>query len=344
MALRLQIISDHARLLGEHATVVFGSRGGRIGRAPDNDWALPDPHRFLSAHHATVHAEDDVFEVEDTSRNGIYANGADQPIGRGQRHRLADGDVLRFGEYRIRVHIDPIEVHDSLSDALVAVDWVEPVRRGGEPAARPGATEAAVPGVRAAVDDLEGSSRMLAALDIRSGLQAFCRGAGIEVNQLSPDSDLRVLLLAGQLLRESLMGLQQLIRAQRDFQRQLGTPVPVASAPGPAPDAASPADYLLRLLNGEMEGELDAIQVLRTFFDASQRHEAALPATLRVALLAFLNQLDPAVFEERARSRGDVDQAWSLYVELFRSIRQTARGDLPRLYLEALAQAYGKPA
>ncbi len=344
MALRLQIISDHARLLGEHGTVVFGPRGGRIGRAPDNDWALPDPSRFLSAHHATIHAAGDAFEVEDTSRNGIYANGSEQPIGHGQRRRLEDGDVLRFGEYRIRVHVDPIEVHGSLSEALVAVDRVEPVRRSGESLARPPSVATALPEDSAANVDTEGSSRLFAALDMRSGLQAFCRGAGIEVDQLPHDADLRVLLLAGQLLRESMLGLQQWVRAQREFQRQLGTQVPVTSIAGPAPDSASPADYLTTLLKGELDGELDAVQVLRAFFDAGQRHEAALPTTLRVALLAFLNHLDPAGFEERATARGDVDQAWSLYVELFRNIRQTARGDLPRLYSEALAQAYGKPS
>ena len=344
MALRLQIISDHARLLGEHATVVFGPRGGRIGRAPDNEWALPDPSRFLSAYHATIHGTDDAFEIEDTSRNGIYANGSDQPIGRGQRQRLKDGDVLRFGEYRIRVHIDPIEVHGSLSEALVAVDRVEPVRRSGESLPRPASVAPAQPGNAAASVDPEGSSLLFMALDMRSGLQAFCRGAGIEIDQLPQGSDLRVLLLAGQLLRESMLGLQLWIRAQREFQRQLGTPVPVTSVAGPTPDSASPADYLATLLNGELSGELDAVQVLRAFFDAGQRHETVLPTTLRIALLAFLNNLDPAVLEERAKARGDVEQAWSLYVELFRNIRQTARGDLPRLYSEALAQAYGKPS
>lgn len=343
MALRLQIISDQSRLLGEQAVVVFGPRGGRLGRALDNDWVLPDPNRFLSAHHATFHAVDGRFEVEDTSRNGVYANSEERPIGREQRRLLSDGDVLRLGDYRIRVHIDPIQVLDGLNDALVAVDHVAPVRRDGESIPQRQHANVSWQGAPESVDASEGSSRMLATLDARAGLQAFCRGAGIEADKLRPDSDVRILLLAGQLLRESLLGLRQLVHAQREFQRQLGTPVPVASVTYPAPDAATPADYLLTLLNGEVNGELDAIQVLRAYFDAGERHESALPATLRVALLAFLKHFDPAIFEERAAARGEMTEAWSLYVDLYRNVRQTARGDLPRLFTEALAQAYDKP-
>ena len=43
MAIKLRVISDHYQELGEHRSRVFGVNGGTIGRAPDNDWILPDP-------------------------------------------------------------------------------------------------------------------------------------------------------------------------------------------------------------------------------------------------------------------------------------------------------------
>lgn len=366
MALRLQIISEQRRLLGEHATVVFGVRGGRIGRAADNDWVLPDPRRYLSAHHAQVHGAGEQFAIEDTSTNGVYINDSDIPVGRNNRVVLQDGDLLRLGDYRFRVHIDPIEVRDSLSDELVAVDTVEPLRRAGEAVPRPVAAERAPePDPGEAMDlsersprsllaeanphsgdlaetGIEGSSRLSAIFDVRAGLHAFCRGAGIEVGQLRPDSDLRVLLLAGQLLRESLLGLQELVHAQRECQQRLGTDVPVSAVAGPAPDASSPADYLLKLFNGQEDDALDAVQTLRAWFAAGRRHESALPHALPLALDALLRQLDPEAIEGRARARGSPEHAWPLFVELYKSLRQTARGDLPRAYAEALVQAYAK--
>ena len=55
MALRLEIISAHREELGNRARIVVGESGCTIGRALDNDWALPDQLRFLSGHHASIH-------------------------------------------------------------------------------------------------------------------------------------------------------------------------------------------------------------------------------------------------------------------------------------------------
>ena len=43
MAIKLRVISDQYRELGENRSRVFGVNGGTVGRAPDNDWVLPDP-------------------------------------------------------------------------------------------------------------------------------------------------------------------------------------------------------------------------------------------------------------------------------------------------------------
>ena len=41
MALRLRVVSNHARILGPEGTKIFGVHGGSIGRASDNDWICP---------------------------------------------------------------------------------------------------------------------------------------------------------------------------------------------------------------------------------------------------------------------------------------------------------------
>lgn len=84
---------------------MFREQGGTIGRASDNAWVLPDPDRFVSSRHATISYEHGDYVLTDTSTNGVYHNGSHEPLGTGNQVKLADGDILTFGEYEIRVDI-----------------------------------------------------------------------------------------------------------------------------------------------------------------------------------------------------------------------------------------------
>src|SRR5580765_4831696 len=103
MALRLTIISDQGAGLGEGTSMLVGKTGVRIGRAPDNEWVLPDPQRYISAHHARISYRDGTYIVEDTSTNGLYLNDELEPVGRLGPQPLRAGDTLRMGAYRIDV-------------------------------------------------------------------------------------------------------------------------------------------------------------------------------------------------------------------------------------------------
>jgi predicted component of type VI protein secretion system len=67
MAIKLRVISDHYRELGEHRSRVFGVNGGTIGRATDNDWILPDPKRIVSGHHCSVEYRGGVYWLRDSN-------------------------------------------------------------------------------------------------------------------------------------------------------------------------------------------------------------------------------------------------------------------------------------
>ena len=103
MALRLTIISEQSSALGDRATLILDKKGGTIGRADDCDWVLPDPHRYISAHHARISYRNGSFIVEDTSTNGLYINDELDPVGRLGPQPLRPGDTLRLGGYRIGV-------------------------------------------------------------------------------------------------------------------------------------------------------------------------------------------------------------------------------------------------
>src|SRR5579883_1882772 len=108
MSLRLRVVSDHRRQLAERQTVVFGVSGGSIGRSTDNDWVLPDPLRYVSAHHARVHFRDGHYYLEDLSTNGVFVNDQPEPLGKlgSSGYRLRNGDLLRMGDYQIVIALE----------------------------------------------------------------------------------------------------------------------------------------------------------------------------------------------------------------------------------------------
>lgn len=122
MALRLRIVSEHARRLGTRATKVFGVHGGSIGRATDNDWILPDPERYLSAKHARIEFRAGTFFVVDGSSNGTFVNGAQNALGKSNDRELKDGDYLRLGDYEMLVSIDDSNDFPPDESAIVAYD------------------------------------------------------------------------------------------------------------------------------------------------------------------------------------------------------------------------------
>src|SRR5207237_5584716 len=101
MTLRLRIVSDQRRLLGDRSSITFTVDGGNIGRSADNDWVLPDPLRYVSAHHARVEYRDGHFFLEDLSTNGVFVNDDERPLGKAKPmgHQLTTGDVIRMGDY-----------------------------------------------------------------------------------------------------------------------------------------------------------------------------------------------------------------------------------------------------
>ncbi len=127
MPLRLRVISDSKELPHKERVREFRGVGGTIGRAPDNDWVLPDDRRYVSSRHALIDYQGGAYYLVDTSRNGVYVNGADTPVGQGHPQRLFDGDQLRIGEYEMAVDIsasDEDDEGDGMRDSIVRAQLV----------------------------------------------------------------------------------------------------------------------------------------------------------------------------------------------------------------------------
>ena len=407
MALRLTIISEQNAALGERATLILDTAGGTIGRADDCDWVLPDPHRYISAHHARISYRNGSFIVEDTSTNGLFINDELDPVGRLGPQPLRPGDTLRLGSYRIGVRendgtvTDPsaivpfsippategtedaqrdIGVDLNISELLTNDSDVSAARRAFDPwgnpvsdsallqfdtaqraashksrapaASRSGAVGAAAkattrppgegaaaaaaaavaavnPSNTASVPALSAAAMAKADAAASGGLDAFCRGAGMDAHPLPADAQERLLRLAGLLLREALVGIKELARLQREIRKDSGLRADADDPERLALQNLAVEELMARLLLGHDQRELDAVQWLRELFGLASRHDAALMRALRPALVEFTKRLDPS-----PQNPGSAAAA------RFRSITDMPDGQLPHLFLESLAHSF----
>ena len=74
-----------------------------IGRSSACDLVLRDESRFISSNHAVIALVDGVPCIRDTSANGVFVNGTEVPLGRGNEMPLHDRDVLGIGDYALTV-------------------------------------------------------------------------------------------------------------------------------------------------------------------------------------------------------------------------------------------------
>lgn len=104
MTLTLRVSSYQDRTPEEHSITV-GHEGCSIGRAPDNNFVLPDEDRIVSHQHATIYFENGNYYLSDNSTNGTFINRAPDPVGRGHSVKLNDGDTISIGEYECQVSL-----------------------------------------------------------------------------------------------------------------------------------------------------------------------------------------------------------------------------------------------
>ena len=103
MPLILQLSSSDPALREAAARRIEVATRLTIGRGGDNDLVLPDPDRHLSKNHCAITFEGGGYAVTDTSTNGVFLDGAAERLPRGVPVGLAQGSVIRLGNYELTV-------------------------------------------------------------------------------------------------------------------------------------------------------------------------------------------------------------------------------------------------
>ncbi len=477
MALKLRIISDHYKALGKRSSRLFGVTGGRIGRAQDNDWILPDPDRYVSSHHCKVDFRAGQWLLEDTSTNGVFINGSDTPASVEGAYTLQDGDRLRLGDYEVLVSIDerndfaaddsgqipapprvrnksnvrtaPKATDNDLGEELDLTDLISdsaiaPAPMMPPPQQRRASTSSAPLDLESALaldaDDLKAMAPMPAApapakaprtafasllgdsgehktvarprktpevppkmgdprkpddwhmqtrpydrkalqaltspaalarpdkaaeperparrtengsSEPSSGVEALCRGAGIDPSSLPLDQQNALLTLAGQMLRETVLGLMELLKSRSDVKNRLRLNQTTIQ-PGennPLKFSASIDEAVLKLLDPHTSRYLGPIEAIRESFADVRAHQTALVGATQAAVDELMTRIEPGELQERfdrGLKRGPLLGAtnkmkyWDLYTEFYQVLNQRGDQGLPTLFAEELARTYAE--
>jgi type VI secretion system protein len=455
MALKLRVISDHYKALGKRSSRLFG---GRIGRAQDNDWILPDPDRYVSSHHCKVDFRAGQWMLEDTSTNGVFINGSDTPASVEGAYTLQDGDRLRLGDYEVLVSIDErndfaadasgqipapprvrnksavkthpkatdndlgeeLDLTDLITDSAIAPAPTLPpplraptssepldlesalaldsddlksmaptpakaprtafasllgesgehktenktVAHGRKAEAKPPEPKAATkaddwhmqtrPYDRKALQALTAPAALASSsAEPSSGVEAFCRGAGIDPASLPSDTQNVLLTLAGQMLRESVLGLMDGLKGRSDLKNRLRLSQTTIQ-PGennPLKFSASVDEAVLKLLDPHSNRYLGPIDAIRESFADIRTHQTALVGAIQAAVDELMNRIEPGELQERfdrGLKRGPLLGAtnkmkyWDLYTEFYQVLNQRSEQGLPTLFSEELARTYAE--
>jgi type VI secretion system FHA domain protein len=184
--------------------------------------------------------------------------------------------------------------------------------------------------------------------DFDIGLAAFCRGAGIDPRTITPEARGAALQLAGQLLRETVLGLMDLNQSRNEFRNRFRIPAHAAQASESPLNLSKGVDEALVRLLTTLSTRAGSVEAIRENFRELKAQNGATVAAMRAAFEEFLNRVDPKELEERferAGKRGvfggqNKAKYWDLYAELFSGLAQRPADGFPHLFAETFAKAY----
>jgi type VI secretion system protein len=184
--------------------------------------------------------------------------------------------------------------------------------------------------------------------DFDAGLSAFCRGAGIDLRSLNGEARSTALQLAGQVLRESILGLMELNHGSHEFRNRFRISAPPVDAPeSPLNFSKGIDEALVRLLNN-LSTRAGSVEAIRANFRELKAQNTSIMTAMHAAFEEFLQRVDPKELEERFERAGkkgvfgspNKSKYWDLYAEMYAGVAQRPEDGFPHLYTEAFAKAF----
>ncbi len=371
--LRITVISHNAVALDGTITAEFDT-GGTIGRAPGSTLLLPDPDRVISRTHAVVSRRDGAYYLRDQGTTvPVLHNG--RPVGHGHEIRLAPDAELRIGAYTLRVRTaaaDDLSADATIDSTVTAtlrpgtmLSWDEgggpapdrietvfvtssgaaaPLPAASAPAATTAAPEpAATPKPRPVRAPASASTRALQ--------HALLRGAGMPDLALPNGLTPALMEELGQVMREALRGLIDLLAARAQAKREVRADATIIVAQDNNPLKFDPdLDAVVRhLLEPRGQGFMPPLQAIGDAQESLRLHQVGFVAGMRAAFEAVVARFDPAHLEARLTAAEPVNtllpvnhraKLWDMYEELYGQISREAETDFHQLFGQQFLRAY----
>lgn len=371
MPLCFRIISENRKLLGDEWTTEFVACGGTIGRSPDNDWVLPDKNLYVSGRHALIDFQAGAYYLVDTSRNGVYINGADTPVGRGHPQRLFDGDQLNIGEFEILIEItedDEDIIDDGMRDSVVRAQLVDEdesvemalmdeatlVDNGSISEHLIGEESAKVTGLSALISGGPGDTQSqedASAKGQDKALALFLEAAGLTPADIAGAPASEVLQGAGKLMRVMVAGLMDLLhdRSQVKETFRLSQTIIRSKSNNPLKFSPNVADALRYLLGDRSDSYLSAEEAVTSVLKDIKTHEKATVNAMLQALVDYTERFDPDELRnqyDRGLKRGPLlagtnkYKYWQLYEESYQILTGSQDGRMPEAFSKEFIRAY----
>ena len=170
---------------------------------------------------------------------------------------------------------------------------------------------------------------------------------GVRIEALTPE----LMLLIGQLLRESTRGAVELLLARTALKREMRAQVTmiVARENNPLKFSPSVEMALQHLLSPTTPGFMPAASAVRDAFDDLRAHQLGVMAGMKAALDGVLQRFDPQQLEAQLSSRSTLSnlipssrkaKLWELFQQLFGQLSSEAQDDFDELFGKAFLRAY----
>jgi predicted component of type VI protein secretion system len=298
-----------------------------IGRDPASDWAIPDPECELSRQHLRLVCEDGVLALRPLGSNGVFHGETGARLPDNVDIPVALGDAVDFGRYRMVIDTAPFATQSGASFERTMV-FAAPFGRNREVGTDWGDGEAEA-----------------TAYDDTSLLEAFCDGAGLDVSALSGDEPADIMRKAGEIYRQMVLGLGDLVTARSSAKAELSMDRTTISAQDNNPFKWAPGRRLaIDLLLGVEAGFLPGAQAIKASFEEVKTHMLGTLAGFDAAVRAVLERTDPAYIAAQTEGQGAFLKSrtalcWAAYekahARLAAELDERRDGDVNRAFVAA---------
>ncbi len=322
-----------------------------VGRAPDNNWVLPDPRKVISRHHCVIEEHDGQYRLLDISNNGVFIGGVNRSVGQGNSYVLCQDDLILIGDYTIAVAFEPaspVEIADPLPTLVRPERGCAPVNALADQPSAPEDGQQASPPERSS----DPTCPVPVEGDMNLAIREVLIGAGLDPDAVIIRDPAETLRLLGETLRIVVAGVVDLLKARAAVKCEFGVEQTQIQAVknNPLKFSLNVEDTLKMLLSGPRQGYLETGAAFEETFADLRIHQMAVLAGTQEAWHDLFKRFDPQALEQRiGEDRGLQGllgsrkvRCWDAFTLLYQTLLEDAEDNRESLLVRKFAKAYGE--